>query len=271
MDLEFSEEEVQRYSRHILLAEVGGSGQAKLRAARVLIVGAGGLGSPILLYLAAAGVGCIGVADGDTVDLSNLQRQVAHATGRTGWPKTRSAALTARGINPLVSVMEHNLRLTAANAEALVRDYDIICDASDNAATRYVLADACHLARKPMVFGAVAQFDGQVAVFPPEGPCYRCLHPSPPPDGLVPSCAEAGVLGAAPGVIGALQAMEVLKLILGVGEPLAGRVLLWDGLAARFDTLRLPRNSSCPLCGTSPSINALGQYSSSLTEPVRGI
>ncbi len=250
--MDFAEEEIHRYARHILLAEVGGIGQAKLRAARVLIIGAGGLGSPLLLYLAAAGVGTIGIADDDVVSLSNLQRQIAHGTAQVGTPKVASAAAAATAINPLVRVVQHKLRVDAVNAAALLRDYDFVCDGTDNFAARYVLADACHHAGKPLISAAVLRFEGQLAVFPPQGPCYRCLYPEPPPDGLVPSCAEAGVLGAVTGVMGTLQATEVLKLILGIGEPLAGRLLLWDALDMRFRTLRIARDPGCPLCGGIP-------------------
>lgn len=256
MDLDFSEDELQRYSRHILLGEVGATGQARLRAARVLIIGAGGLGSPLLLYLAAAGVGRIGVIDDDRVELSNLQRQIAHATERLGMAKTRSAALAARALNPLVTVIEHEARLTAENVQGLVADYDIICDGSDNFATRFLVADACVRARRILVSAAVLRFEGQLAVFRPDGPCYRCLYPEPPPPGLVPSCSEAGVLGAVTGVMGTLQATEVLKVITGIGEPLAGRLLLWDALAARFRTITLRRDPDCALCGAHPTITA---------------
>ncbi len=252
MDLDFSEAEIARYSRHILLAEVGGAGQARLRAARVLIVGAGGLGSPLLLYLAAAGVGTIGVVDHDRLELSNLQRQIAHTTARIGQPKARSAARAARAINPLPAIVPHVTRLAAANVGPLLDGYDIVCDGTDNFATRFLLADACVRARKTLVSAAVLRFEGQLAVFKPHAgpqlPCYRCLHPEPPPPGLVPACGEAGVLGAVTGVMGTLQATEVLKEILGIGESLAGRLLLWDALATRFRLIRLPRDPACPVC-----------------------
>ena len=262
MDLDFSEDEIARYSRHILLSEVGGVGQAKLRAARVLIVGAGGLGSPALLYLAAAGVGTIGLIDDDRVDLSNLQRQIAHATDRIGAPKVRSAAAAAAAINPAVAIEPHETRLTAANAMDLVSRYDLVCDGSDNFDTRFLVADACALARRPLVSAAVLRFDGQLSVFKPHqgSPCYRCLHPAPPPPGLVPSCSEAGILGAVTGVMGTLQATEALKEIMGIGETLAGRLLIWDALSARMRTIRLPRDPACALCGEHPTITDLSAH-----------
>ncbi len=224
-------------------------GQARLRAARVLIVGMGGLGSPLLLYLAAAGVGTIGIADDDAVDLSNLQRQIAHATGSVGRAKIESAAEQAASINPHVRIVAHRLRVDAENVAGLIEPYDIICDGTDNFAARFVIADAAYRAGKILVSAAVLRFDGQLAIFGPGGPCYRCLYPSEPPEGAVPSCAEAGVLGAVTGVMGTLQATEVLKLILGIGETLAGRLLIWDGLAMRFRIVRLARDPVCPVCG----------------------
>ncbi len=265
MDLDFSEADIQRYSRHILLAEVGGTGQAKLRAARVLVVGAGGLGSPLLLYLAAAGVGTIGVIDDDVVELSNLQRQVAHGTDRLGMAKVESAAMAARAINPGVRIEPHATRLDAGNAAALIADYDIVCDGSDNFATRFLVADACALGRRTLVSAAVLRFEGQLSTFKPHagGPCYRCLYPEPPPPGLVPSCSEAGVLGAVTGVMGTLQATEVLKEILGIGEGLSGRLLIWDALAMRFRVIRLPRDPGCALCGAAPGIRDLAHHARS--------
>ncbi len=257
MNLDFSEDELQRYSRHILLGEVGAIGQARLRAASVLIVGAGGLGSPLLLYLAAAGVGRIGIVDDDRVEISNLQRQIAHTTARLGMAKTRSAAIAAHELNPEVTLVEHDHRLTAENALALIAEYDIVCDGSDNFATRFLVADAAVLARRTLVSAAVLRFEGQLAVFRPDGPCYRCLYPTAPPPGEVPSCSEAGVLGAVTGVMGALQATEVLKEITGIGESLAGRLLLWDALAPRFRTIALRRDPDCPLCGAHPTITTL--------------
>ncbi len=265
MDLDFSEADIQRYSRHILLAEVGGTGQAKLGAARVLIVGAGGLGSPLLLYLAAAGVGTIGIIDDDVVELSNLQRQVAHGTDRLGMAKVESAAMAARAINPGVRIEPHAVRLDAANAAALIDGYDIVCDGSDNFATRFLVADACALGRRTLISAAVLRFEGQLSTFKPHagGPCYRCLYPEPPPPGLVPSCSEAGVLGAVTGVMGTLQATEVLKEILGIGEGLSGRLLIWDALAMRFRVIRLPRDPGCALCGPAPSLRDLAHHARS--------
>ncbi len=270
MDLDFTEDEISRYSRHILLAEVGGVGQAKLKAARVLVVGAGGLGSPLVLYLAAAGVGTIGVVDDDRVELSNLQRQIAHTTGGLGAPKAASAAAAARAINPQVRVDIHEQRLTAGNALALIGDAAVVCDGPANFPTRFLVADACVLARRTLVSAAVLRFEGQLSTFKPhagaDAPCYRCLHPEPPPPGLVPSCSEAGVLGAVTGVMGTLQATEAIKEILGIGDSLSGRLLIWDALAARFTTIRLKRDPHCRLCGGAPSITDLSAHAR-LPEP----
>lgn len=262
MDPDFTDDEITRYSRNILLAEVGGAGQARLRAARVLIVGAGGLGSPLAMYLAAAGIGTLGLVDDDRVDLSNLQRQVAHTTDRVGMPKVDSAAAACRAINPGVIVETHAARLTADNAMALVGAYDLVCDGSDNFPTRFLVADACALARRTLVSAAVLRFDGQLSTFKPHdgGPCYRCLHPAPPPPGLVPTCAEAGILGAVTGVMGTLQATEVLKEVMGIGEGLSGRLLIWDALAARVRTIKLPRDPACPLCGPGATIHDLSAH-----------
>ena len=260
MDPDFTDDEITRYSRNILLAEVGGAGQARLRAARVLVVGAGGLGSPLLLYLAAAGVGTLGVVDDDRVDLSNLQRQVIHDAGRVGMGKVQSAAAAIVALNPHVAVEEHPLRLTAANAMDLLGRYDLVCDGCDNFPTRFLVADACWLLRKPLVSAAVLRFDGQVSTFKHGGPCYRCLHPAPPPPGLVPTCAEAGILGGVTGVMGAMQATEALKEIMGVGEGLSGRVLLWDALGARTRTIRLPPDPACALCGPDATIRDLSAH-----------
>lgn len=262
MSLDFDDDEINRYARHILLAEVGGTGQAKLRASSVLVVGAGGLGSPLLLYLAAAGVGRIGVIDGDVVELSNLQRQIAHTTDRIGMAKVDSAAMAARAINPKVRVVTHPGRITPANALERVAEYDIICDGTDNFASRFLLADACVLARRTLVSAAVLRFEGQLSVFRPHagGPCYRCLHPEPPPPGLVPDCGEAGVLGAVTGVMGTLQATEVLKEILGIGESLAGRLLIWDALATRFRSVRLHPDPACIACGLNPTLRDLSAH-----------
>jgi len=241
-----SPEELERYARHIVLPEIGGAGQQKLKRARVLIIGAGGLGAPMLQYLAAAGVGTLGIVDDDVVSLSNLQRQVIHGTDAIGQTKLASAAAAIHRINPNVSVELHNIRVGGSNAAGLVAQYDLVADGSDNFATRFAVADACAAARRPLVHAAVGRFDGQLTVLAPyedgpdgqPNPSYRDLFPEPPPEGLMPSCAEAGVLGALTGVIGTLQAMEVIKLIAGVGEPLIGRLLLYDALAARFDTIR---------------------------------
>ena len=240
----------RRYARHLLLPEVGEAGQRKLLDARVLLVGAGGLGSPAALYLAAAGVGTLGIVDADTVDDSNLQRQVIHATDRVGMPKVESARIAVNALNPDVTVIPHETRLSGENALRLIADYDLVLDGSDNFATRYLINDACVLLGKPNVHGSIFRFEGQASVFTTRGgPCYRCLFPSPPPPELAPNCAEAGVLGLLPGVVGLLQATEAAKLILGVGEPLVGRLLTYDALRAEFRELKLGRDPSCPMCG----------------------
>lgn len=251
MDLNFSEAEIQRYSRHILLRDVGGTGQAKLKASRVLIVGAGGLGSPLALYLAAAGVGCIGLVDADSVELSNLQRQVVHGVADIGRLKVSSAAESLAQINPLVSVIPHAIRLNAENVSRLIADYDLVCDGTDNFTTRFLIADACVAAQKTLVSAAVLRFEGQISTFKPhlDGPCYRCLYPAPPPEGLVPPCSEAGVLGAVTGVMGTLQATEVIKEIVGIGKSLSGFLLVWDALDAEFRKIRLRKDPECPVCG----------------------
>ena len=218
------------------------------------------MGCPLVLYLAAAGVGTVGVVDDDVVELSNLQRQIAHTTGRIGEPKVSSLATAASALNPEVTLDLHQTRLTSANAAALVAGYDLVCDGSDNFATRYLLNDACVLARKTLVSAAVVRFDGQLATFKPGGPCYRCLYPSPPPPGLVPTCGEAGVLGAVTGVMGTLQATEVLKELLGIGEGLSGKLLIWDALGMRFETISLPKDPACPACGAHRSIGDLSDH-----------
>ncbi len=267
MDLDFTEEEIQRYSRHILLPEVGGAGQAMLKESRVLVVGAGGLGSPVLLYLAAAGVGTIGIIDDDRLELSNLQRQIAHTTSRIGQQKALSAAEAARAINPDARIETHPARLTAENAMSLIGSYDLVCDGTDNFPTRFLVADACVLARRTLVSAAVLRFEGQLSVFKPhahpDAPCYRCLYPEPPPPGLVPSCSEAGVFGAVTGVMGTLQATETLKELLGIGESMSGRLLIWDALASRFRTVRLRRNRDCALCGPAATITDLSAHADS--------
>ncbi len=245
-----SSDELIRYSRHMLLAEVGTDGQQRLKAARVLVVGLGGLGSPVALYLAAAGVGTLGLVDDDRVDASNLQRQLLHGTADVGRSKLDSACDRLRDVNPHVSIVRHHARLTAANAKAIVGSYDVVVDGTDNFATRYLVNDACVLLGKVNVYGSIFRFDGQVSVFgAADGPCYRCLYPEPPPPGLVPSCAEGGVLGVLPGLVGVWQATEVLKLILRIGEPLVGRLLLVDALGAKVRTVRVRKDPSCPACG----------------------
>ena len=243
----------ERYARHLILDEVGEEGQAKLMAARVLVVGAGGLGSPLLLYLAAAGVGTLGVVDDDTVDLSNLQRQIVHPTARIGAAKVESARDTLAAINPEVKVEAHRLRLDAGNAASLVRGYDLVADGSDNFATRYLLNDVCYAERRTLVAAALSPFDGQLSTFKPylgpPHPCYRCLFREPPPPDLVPRCETAGILGAVAGVIGTLQATEVLKELLGIGESLSGQLLMYDALRAGFHKVKLPRDPDCPTCG----------------------
>ncbi len=259
--MEFTEDQLQRYARHIVLAEVGGVGQAKLLESRVLVVGAGGLGAPLLLYLAAAGVGTIGVVDDDTVDLSNLQRQVIHATGRIGQPKVESARQAVAEVNPEVDLVPHYERVEAANVLSLIADYDVIADGSDNFDTRFLLADACHLAGRTLVSAAILRFEGQLSTFKshlgPDYPCYRCLYRTPPPPGMIPSCSEGGVLGALAGVMGSLQSTEVLKELLGIGTGLAGSLVIYDALDATFRKIRLNRDPGCPLCGDAPEITDL--------------
>jgi sulfur-carrier protein adenylyltransferase/sulfurtransferase len=246
-----SNDEIARYSRHLILPEVGMEGQQKLKAAKVLCVGTGGLGAPLALYLTAAGVGTIGLVDFDTVDASNLQRQIIHSTATVGKLKVDSAEIMLKGLNPTVNVVKHNTMLTSANALEIFKDYDVIADGTDNFQTRYLVNDACVLTGKPNAYGSIFRFEGQASVFATEeGPCYRCLYPEPPPPGLVPSCAEGGVLGILPGLVGVIQATEVIKLILGIGDSLAGRLLLVDALGMNFRTLKLRKNPSCPACGT---------------------
>ncbi|MFQ5886416.1 MAG: molybdopterin-synthase adenylyltransferase MoeB [Anaerolineae bacterium] len=257
----FTEEQIWRYSRQIVLPHVGGKGQRKLLEAKVLLIGAGGLGSPAGLYLAAAGVGTLGIIDFDVVDISNLHRQIVHATKDIGRPKTISAAETIRAINPDVRVITHQERLTSENALEVFSQYDIIVDGSDNFPAKYLANDACVLLGKPLVFGAVFQFDGQASVFlPGNGPCYRCIFPEPPPPGAVPSCQEAGVFGAVPGVIGCIQAVETIKLILGLGTSLAGRLLIFDALMMEFTDVKMERNPDCPVCGDHPTVTELIDY-----------
>lgn len=246
----FSPDELERYARHLVLHEVGGPGQQKLKAARVLVIGAGGLGSPALLYLAAAGVGTLGVVDDDAVSLSNLQRQVLHVTGAVGMPKTESAAATISNINPHVQVVQHRTRLTAENADEIIGAYDIVLDGCDNFETRYLVNATCSRLRRPLVSAALGRWEGQLSVFRPwlGGPCYQCLFPEAPPPGTVAPCSEAGVLGAIAGIMGAMQAAEALKLITGAGEPLDGRLLLYDALTGESRTIRLSKREDCPIC-----------------------
>ncbi len=256
-----SNEEILRYSRHLIMPEVGMEGQLRLKAARVLCVGAGGLGSPVSLYLAAAGVGTLGLVDFDVVDFTNLQRQIIHSTADVGRKKLDSAVEKLRGVNPHVDLRKFETRLTSENALRIVRDFDIVVDGTDNFPTRYLVNDACVLAGKLNVYGSIFRFDGQVSVFAAkDGPCYRCLYPEPPPPGLVPSCAEGGVLGILPGLVGMMQATETVKLILGKGEPLVGRLILVDALGMRFQELKLRKNPECPICGPRPTITGLVDY-----------
>jgi molybdopterin/thiamine biosynthesis adenylyltransferase len=259
--MEFSERQIQRYARHILLKEVGGAGQQKLLNARVLIIGAGGLGSPALMYLAAAGVGTIGIVDDDVVDLSNLQRQIAHTEARIGEPKVASAVAAIAEINPDVTVEAHHTRISAENALDLIGGYDIVADGSDNFATRFLVNDACYFAQKTLVSAAILRFDAQVSTFKPysgaDAPCYRCIFREAPPPGMVPSCAEAGVLGALCGMIGSFQATEVIKELLGIGQSLSGHLVIYDGLEATYRKVKVKRDPKCPLCGDAPTITDL--------------
>jgi sulfur-carrier protein adenylyltransferase/sulfurtransferase len=259
--LPLSHAEMLRYSRHLLLPEVGVSGQRKLKAARVLTVGAGGLGSPLSLYLAAAGVGTIGIVDFDLVDLTNLQRQIVHGTSTLGRSKLDSAEERLTDLNPNVKIERHETRLTSQNAMDILREYDIVVDGTDNFPTRYLVNDACVLLGKPNVYGSIFRFEGQASLFYAEqGPCYRCLYSEPPPPGLVPSCAEGGVLGVLPGIIGSIQALETIKWIIGAGSSLVGRLLLFDALKLRFRELELRKDPACPICGTNPTVRELIDY-----------
>src|SRR4030066_2268631 len=260
--MEFTEEQLKRYSRHIILPEVGGKGQKKISDARVFLVGAGGLGCPVGYYLAAAGVGTIAIVDNDEVELSNLQRQIAHGVKTLGMKKADSAKQTFEALNPDVNVIAIKERINSKNILDLIRDYDIIVDGTDNFPTRYLINDACVMLKKPLVSGAILRFEGQVTtILPGDGPCYRCLFEEPPPAGLVPSCQEAGVLGVLPGVIGALQATEVLKLIIGKGKPLKGELLIYDALGGNFRKVKIPKNTDCAICGKDPKIKELIDYS----------
>lgn len=256
-----TKDEVLRYSRHLIMPEVGMEGQLKLRQARVLCIGAGGLGSPLALYLAAAGVGKLGIVDFDTVDFTNLQRQIIHDTNDVGRPKLTSARETIADINPNVEVVGFETRLTSDNALDIFKDFDIVADGTDNFPTRYLVNDACVLLGKPNVYGSIFRFEGQASIFyAKEGPCYRCLYPEPPPPGLVPSCAEGGVLGVLPGIVGCIQAVETIKLILGIGRSLIGRLLLFDAMNMKFRELKLRKNPECPACGTHPTVTKLIDY-----------
>src|ERR1700678_1284279 len=258
---ELTQDDLTRYSRHLILPEVGVEGQRKLKAARVLCVGTGGLGSPLALYLAAAGVGTLGLVDFDVVDASNLQRQIIHSTADIGRKKLDSAEEKLKALNPALNVVKHETMLSSANALDILKDYDVIADGTDNFPTRYLVNDACVLLRKPNAYGSIFRFEGQASVFAAkDGPCYRCLYPEPPPPGLVPSCAEGGVLGILPGLVGVIQATETIKLILGIGEPLIGRLVLVDALGMSFRTLKLRKNPECPVCGPNPTVTELIDY-----------
>jgi adenylyltransferase/sulfurtransferase len=258
---ELTTDDLSRYSRHLILPEVGMEGQRKLKAARVLCVGTGGLGSPLALYLAAAGIGTLGLVDFDIVDASNLQRQIIHSTKDIGRKKLDSAEEKLLALNPALNVVKHETMLSSANALDILKDYDIVADGTDNFPTRYLVNDACVLLGKPNVYGSIFRFEGQASVFATaQGPCYRCLYPEPPPPGLVPSCAEGGVLGILPGLVGVIQATEAIKLILGKGESLAGRLLLVDALNMRFRELKLRKNPECPVCGANPTVTELIDY-----------
>lgn len=260
--MELNNDEIKRYSRHLILPEVGLSGQKRIKATSVLCIGAGGLGSPIAMYLAAAGIGKIGIVDFDTVDYSNLQRQILHTDADVGRPKALSAKESINGINPNCEVVIHNTRISSENALEIIRPYDIVVDGTDNFPTRYLTNDACVLLKKPNVYGSIFRFEGQASVFAPHlgGPCYRCLYPEPPPPGMVPSCAEGGVLGVLPGIIGCIQATEILKLALGKGDALVGRLLLFNALDMKFRELKLRKDPQCPVCGENPTIKELIDY-----------
>lgn len=262
--IDFTEEQIERYSRHIILPEVGAEGQSKLLESKVFMIGAGGLGSPVAYYLAAAGVGTIGIADADAVDLSNLQRQIIHNQDRIGMPKVESARETMQALNPDVTVKTYNHFVTADNIREIIRDYDLVIDGCDNFPTRFLVNDACFFEKKPLVSGAMFRFEGQVATFKPhedaEGPCYRCLYPEPPPAGLVPSCSEAGIMGALAGAVGTIQAVEAIKELLGIGDSLSGRLMTFDALRMEWKKLRLHRDPACPLCGENPTVTDLVTY-----------
>ncbi len=261
---QFTEEQIKRYARHIILPEVGGKGQEKLLKSKVLVIGAGGLGSPALFYLTAAGVGTIGIVDYDVVDFSNLQRQILHTTDRVGVPKVESAKKTLESLNPDVKVVVYNQMVNKENIMDLIKDYDLILDGTDNFPTRFLINDACYFAGKPLVSAAMLRFEGQCTVFDfrdkESSPCYRCLFPEPPPPGMVPSCQEAGILGSIGGIMGCIQATEAIKLLLGIGEPLVGRLLIMDALSMDFRKVKLHKDPECPLCGKEPKIKELVEY-----------
>ena len=259
--MEFTSEQIERYSRHIILPEVGGAGQQKIMKGKVLVLGAGGLGSPAALYLAAAGVGTLGIVDNDKVDITNLQRQVLHFTGDVGRSKTESAAEKLRKLNPEIKVNEYNMKISSENIRDLIKEYDIVVDGTDNFPTRFLVNDACYFEKKPLVHGAILRFDGQVmTIIPDEGPCYRCIYREPPPVGMVPSCQQAGVIGSVAGIVGTIQANEAIKILLGVGETLKERLLVIDALAANFRQIKTKKDPRCPLCGENPSIKELVDY-----------
>jgi adenylyltransferase/sulfurtransferase len=263
MSFEFTDQQLERYARHIILPELGGKGQEKLLRSSVLVVGAGGLGSPLLMYLGAAGVGRIGIVDDDAVDLSNLQRQVIHATSRIGQPKVDSAAQAIAAINPDVRIETFPTRLGPGNVMEMIKEFDLVADGTDNFATRFLLNDACYFARKPLVSAALLRFEGQIATFRAyegDNPCYRCIFPAPPPEGLIPTCAEGGVLGAVAGVVGCLQATEVIKELLGIGDGLAGKLVVMDALTATFRRIAVRRDPACPLCGPDATIRDLSGH-----------
>lgn len=258
---DFTEDQIKRYSRHIILPEVGGKGQKKLNNAKILVIGAGGLGCPVIIYLAAAGIGKIGVVDMDVVDLSNLQRQILHTTNDINKLKTLSVKEKVTALNPDVEIIQHNKKITSENALEIIKDYDVIIDGSDNFPTRYLVNDACVFENKPLIYGAIFRFEGQVTtIIPNDGPCYRCLFPEPPPPGMIPSCQEAGVLGVLPGIIGVIQATEAMKYILNIGNLLKGRMMLYDALRMEFQEVNVPKDTNCPVCGKNPTITKLIDY-----------
>ncbi len=261
---QFTEEQIKRYARHIILPEVGGKGQEKLLKSKVLVIGAGGLGSPAIYYLAAAGVGTIGIVDFDVVDYSNLQRQILHNTERVGVPKVESARMTVEKLNPDVKVITYNTMINKSNIMDIIKDYDVVLDGTDNFPTRFLINDACYFLGKPLVSAAMLRFEGQISVFDyrdkENSPCYRCLYPEPPPPGLVPSCQEAGILGSIGGIMGCIQATEAIKVLLGIGEPLVGKLLIMDALSMDFRKVKLRKDPHCPLCGKEPKIKELIEY-----------